>query len=141
MGRVGFCATSKPLRMKKMRLVYLILVWHGFYIFVLAFKLKLLISEKLVEIVNKSKKLTLNDIFIYQILQDGVKMATALQENKTEDKSLQERISSLHLKLNAANEERKIKLGVNFNEEDDDVFNSNNAFTRRKIPTGKKSKE
>jgi len=44
-------------------------------------------------------------------------MATALQENK----SLQERINSLQIKLNAANEEqRKTKIGVNFIDDDDD---------------------
>ena len=60
-------------------------------------------------------------------------MATALQENKTENKSLQERINSLHIKLNAANEEqKKSKLGVNFFE-DDDVFGSN-AVRCNKIP-------
>ena len=60
-------------------------------------------------------------------------MATALQENK----SLQERINSLHIKLNAANEEqRKTKLGVNFIEDDDDVFGSSNV--RHKLPPGMK---
>jgi len=55
-------------------------------------------------------------------------MATAFQENK----SLQERINSLQIKLNAANEEqRKTKLGVNFLDDDDDNY----ASTRLKLST------
>jgi len=76
-------------------------------------------------------------LFTKFFLQDGVKMATALQENKTENKSLQERINLLHLKLSAANEEQiKNKIGVNFIEEDEDVFSpSTTNFFREKIPS------
>ena len=59
-------------------------------------------------------------------------MATALQENK----SLQERINSLQIKLNAANEEqRKTKIGVNFIDDDDD----DDAFAASKHKLASKS--
>ena len=48
--------------------------------------------------------------------QDGDKMATALQENK----SLQERIDALHIQLRAANEEQQ-KSVLNFIQDDDDI--------------------
>ena len=55
-------------------------------------------------------------------------MATALQESK----SLQERINSLQIKLNAANEEqRKTKLGVNFIDDEDEAFTSR----KNKLPS------
>ena len=60
-------------------------------------------------------------------------MATALQENK----SLQERINSLQIKLNAANEEqRKTKIGVNFidDEDDDDAFAASKHKLASKSP-------
>ena len=54
-------------------------------------------------------------------------MATAVHE-----KSLQERINSLQIKLNAANEEqRKTKLGVNFIDQDEDAF----VVAEQKLPS------